>query len=63
MNGAQALGKAGQVGELTENALADMIIVPYSGGLGKAYEGVLQHQGAVAGSMIDGTWAIEPARR
>ena len=35
MNGAQALGKAGQVGELTENALADMIVVPYREDWGK----------------------------
>jgi cytosine/adenosine deaminase-related metal-dependent hydrolase len=60
VNGALALGKQGQAGELTENALADLIALPYSGPLSKAYEAVIQHQGSVAASMIDGNWAIEP---
>jgi cytosine/adenosine deaminase-related metal-dependent hydrolase len=60
VNGAHALGQQGRAGELAEDALADLITLPYSGSLAKVYEGVLQHQGDVAASMIDGQWALGP---
>ena len=59
-NGARALGFAGRLGELTENALADLIAIPSRGDAAQACEAVLEHTGPVAASMIDGRWAIPP---
>jgi aminodeoxyfutalosine deaminase len=62
VNGARALGLAGRIGELTEDAFADLIAVPNSGRLADACQAVLDHHGPVAASMIDGQWAITPSR-
>ena len=59
INGARALGQAGQLGELSEGALADLIAIP----MDPAYEihgAVVHHRGPVAASMIDGAWAVPP---
>jgi cytosine/adenosine deaminase-related metal-dependent hydrolase len=61
VNGARALGMDGQIGELAEGSLADLIVLPFSGKAGDVHETVLHHQGDVAASMIDGRWAIAPA--
>ena len=60
VNGAHALGMAGQVGELSENSLADLIAIPGSG-TKDVHEAVLAHTGPVSASMIDGRWTIPPA--
>lgn len=60
VNGARALGMAGQVGELSEDAFADLIAVPFDGKIADAHEAVLAHTDAVNASMIDGRWAIPP---
>ena len=60
INGARALGLAKKVGELTANASADLIAIPFSGKPGKIYETVLAHSGHVAASLIEGRWAIPP---
>jgi cytosine/adenosine deaminase-related metal-dependent hydrolase len=60
INGARALGMAGQVGELSENAFADLIVIPFDGKIEDADEAVLAHAGAVGASMIDGRWTIPP---
>ncbi len=60
VNGARALGRAGQVGELSENALADLIAIPASAKTSYACEAVLAHEGPVSASMIDGDWVISP---
>jgi cytosine/adenosine deaminase-related metal-dependent hydrolase len=60
VNGARALGLAGQAGELSENASADLIAVPSGKNSGDIYETVLAHAGNVSASMIDGRWAIPP---
>jgi cytosine/adenosine deaminase-related metal-dependent hydrolase len=60
MNGARALGLDGQVGELSPNAFADLIAIPYAGSLAGVYKSVVNHQGGVAASMIGGTWALPP---
>jgi aminodeoxyfutalosine deaminase len=60
INGARALGMAGQVGELSENAFADLIAVPFDGKIADAHEAVFAHTDAVNASMIDGRWAIPP---
>ena len=60
MNGARALGLAGHVGEITENASADLIAIPFSGKIAEAEEAVINYIGHVRASMIDGQWAIAP---
>jgi cytosine/adenosine deaminase-related metal-dependent hydrolase len=60
VNGARALGMAGQAGELSENASADLIAIPFDGKIPDVYEAVLAHTDAVNASMIDGRWAIPP---
>ncbi len=57
-NGARALGMAGQVGELREDALADLIAIPFNGDVSNAAEAVVRHRGPVTASMINGQWAI-----
>ncbi len=61
LNGARALGLAGQIGELAEGALADLVALPLAGKVADIYDRVLHHAGDVAVSMIDGQWAIPPA--
>lgn len=60
VNGAQALGLAGQVGKLAKNACADLIAIPSGGKSNDVYETVLAHTGNVKASMIDGRWAMPP---
>ena len=61
VRGARALGLQGKIGELSENAWADMIAVPYTGKLTEAYDAVVHREGDVSASMIDGVWAMTPA--
>jgi cytosine/adenosine deaminase-related metal-dependent hydrolase len=60
VNGARALGRAGELGELSQGALADLIAVPFAGRVAGACEAVVHHSGPVAASMIGGQWAIPP---
>jgi len=60
VNGARALGLAGQIGELNRHASADLIALPFSGKPAAALAAVLQHTGPVMASMIAGQWAIPP---
>jgi cytosine/adenosine deaminase-related metal-dependent hydrolase len=60
VNAARALGLAGQTGELTAGAFADLIALTFSRKTAEVYEAVLHHQGDVAASLIDGQWAIAP---
>ena len=60
MNGARALGLPGEAGEISSGTLADLIAVPFSGKVDDVDDAVLDHQGAVHASMIDGEWAIGP---
>ena len=43
VNGARALGLAGQIGELSPNAFADLIAIPFAGKISRAHEAVLDH--------------------
>jgi cytosine/adenosine deaminase-related metal-dependent hydrolase len=56
--GARALGMAGQIGELSENALADLITIPFTGKRADIFDSVVHHPSTVSASMIDGQWAI-----
>ena len=60
VNGARALGLAGQIGELSENARADLIAIPARAGAGDAAEAVLTHTGPVSAGMIGGQWTMPP---
>lgn len=60
VNGARALGLAGEVGELREGAWADAMAVPFGGAVADAVEAVIHHQGRVAASMIGGEWVLGP---
>jgi cytosine/adenosine deaminase-related metal-dependent hydrolase len=56
LNGAHALGFAGQIGEITAGARADMIAIPSKHDLSDPYDTVLHHTGPVLASMINGRW-------
>ena len=60
VNGARALGMTGKIGELSTQAQADLIAIPFGGEKSHVHEAVLEHAGAVAASMIDGRWIISP---
>lgn len=61
-HGARALGRAGDLGELVPGAVADAIVLPYSGPAQEVEEAVIYHTGEVRSSMIDGRWVMEPPR-
>jgi aminodeoxyfutalosine deaminase len=56
-NAARAIGRAGNFGELTAGARADVIAIPVAG---NPLEAVLGHRGDVFASMIGGKWALPP---
>jgi len=60
VNGAAALGRKGEIGELKAGALADLIAVPFNGLPQNAWEAVVHHLGTVKASMIDGRWVWPP---
>ncbi len=60
VNGARALGLEKKIGELTANASADLVAIPFFGKPAKIYETVLEHSGNVNASLIEGRWAIPP---
>ncbi len=60
INGARALGLRGQVGELTRNAFADLIVLPFTGRPRDSYDAILAHVGPIAAGMIDGEWTMAP---
>lgn len=62
VNGARALGMSGQAGEISQKALADLIVIPFAGKANDVHEAAVKHEGDVTASLIDGEWAI-PARR
>jgi len=61
LNGARALGMQGRIGELSENATADLIAVPFTADCADVFEATVHHVGDVAASMIDGEWVRPPA--
>jgi cytosine/adenosine deaminase-related metal-dependent hydrolase len=62
VNGAQALGWAGELGELTAGALADLIAVPYDGEVDLAVEGLIHYPGEVCSVMMRGGWVLSPGQ-
>lgn len=59
-NAARALGYQGAAGEIRAGAWADLIALPFSGPLTGLERTVVERDGEVSGSMIGGTWAVEP---
>ena len=60
VNGAKALGLAGRIGELSRNAFADLVAIPFAGKSSDAVQAAVNFSGHVRASMIDGQWAIAP---
>jgi len=60
VNGAQALGRKGELGELSPSALADLIAVPFTGPEREVFAAIVHHTDEVAASMIGGAWALLP---
>ena len=58
INGARALGLAGQIGEVSTGALADLIAVPQAGRSDEVAGAMVHFDGCVTGVMIDGQWAL-----
>jgi cytosine/adenosine deaminase-related metal-dependent hydrolase len=56
VNGAQALGLQGRVGELAIGSRADIIAIPLLEKSEAVFETMLQHKTDVIASMIDGQW-------
>jgi len=62
-NGARALGMEESIGALFRGACADLIAIPFQGGIEDAHEAVVHHTGPVRASMIDGQWAYRDTDR
>jgi cytosine/adenosine deaminase-related metal-dependent hydrolase len=60
VNAALALGRVGELGELSPGAAADLIAIPFSGRTSRVWDAVVHHEGDVLASMIDGRWVIAP---
>jgi cytosine/adenosine deaminase-related metal-dependent hydrolase len=54
VNGARALGRAGQIGEFSRGAAADLIAVPIITDLAKVYEALVHHSGEISTVVLDG---------
>ena len=63
VNAAKALGSEERLGEISPGAQADLIVIPVAARAKSIQEAVVNHSGAVAGSMIAGEWAIKPEFR
>jgi cytosine/adenosine deaminase-related metal-dependent hydrolase len=61
VNGARALGKTGELGELSPHSRADMVALPYSGGVRGVWGAIVRHHGPVPGVMIGGRWVCQPS--
>jgi cytosine/adenosine deaminase-related metal-dependent hydrolase len=58
VNPARALGMAGQVGELTTDAFADLITLPFDGPIESALEAIVNHAGPARSVMLAGEWEV-----
>ena len=59
INGARALSMPKQIGELSPNAFADIIALPFHGIISEACDATLHHQGNVSAPMMHGEWVPE----
>ncbi len=58
VGGARVLGRGGELGEVREGCLADLVVVPWAGGVRGVEEGVVGHRGDVSGVMVGGRWVV-----
>jgi imidazolonepropionase-like amidohydrolase len=58
VNGARALGLAGQIGQLARNTAADWIALPFAGKTASVFDAVIQHPGRIQAGMIAGQWTV-----
>ena len=61
VQGARALGRAGEIGQLSPGACADLIALPLTVRASEACDAVVHHAGPVSAVMIDGQWAVPPS--
>jgi cytosine/adenosine deaminase-related metal-dependent hydrolase len=59
VNPARGLGMAGQVGELTAGAFADLIVLSFDGPNESALEAIVNHTGPARLVMLDGEWEVK----
>ena len=57
---ARALGRPGELGELSPGTLADIIALPAPGNKARVADSILENSGPVCASMIDGKWVLPP---
>ncbi|MBI2948116.1 MAG: amidohydrolase family protein [Verrucomicrobia bacterium] len=60
LNGGRALGMAGKIGQLIPGTFADFIALPIAAKEKDLFESIVNYSGEVAGSMINGKWALRP---
>ena len=60
LDSARAIGQAQRLGELSPGAAADLIALPLGARVSDPWATVLEHEGPVFASMINGRWAIAP---
>ena len=56
VNGAKALRRENELGQLSPGFLADAVAIPYAGRTETFAEAVVHHRGGVSASMIHGRW-------
>lgn len=56
MNGAKALRRENELGQLSPGFLADAVAIPYAGRTENFAEAVVHHRGSVSALMIHGRW-------
>lgn len=59
LNAARALQREVELGALRERAQADLIVVPFDGVAENVHEGLVNFEGPVRASMINGEWAFK----
>lgn len=57
---ARALGRAGQLGQLTPGALADVIALPVAANARDVADAIVHDAPHASAVMIDGQWAVAP---
>ncbi len=60
VNGARAINQTGEIGEITVGATADLVAIPRRFDVTDPYRTIIEHQGPVTFSMIDGR-QVQPA--
>ena len=62
INPAAALGRSGVAGQLQAGAAADIIALAYTGNAAGVYDAIVENEGGVQASIIDGRWILGAPR-